>query len=217
MRIAVAIVAIAVSASACSDPEKARIKETTRPTYDKTTGKLTELTYDANKNGKIDTWTDMDGTRPLRSRMDLDEDGTLDRWEYYDDKGGLLKVGFSRKKDGKPDAWAFARADGKVDRIEVSSASDEKKIDRWEHYDPSRAGAAGESTGALTSAEEDTNADGKPDKWDTYDNGVVKTTAFDENFDGRPDRRLTYVDGRLALIESEPDAAGQFQKKVTVK
>ena len=45
----------------------------------------------------------------------------------------------------------------------------------------------------------------------------MKTTAFDEDFDGRPDRRLTYADGRLALIESEPDAAGQFQKKVTVK
>jgi hypothetical protein len=212
-----AVVAIALSAAACSDPEKERIKETTKPTYDKTTGKLTELTYDANKNGKIDTWTDMDGTRPLRSRMDLDEDGTLDRWEYYDDKGGLLKVGFSRKKDGKPDAWAFARADGKVDRIEVSSTSDERKIDRWEHYDPARAGGSGESAGALISAEEDTNHDGKADKWDTYENGVVKTTAFDENFDGRPDRRLTYTDGRLALIESEPDASGQFQKKVTVK
>jgi hypothetical protein len=212
-----AVLALALSGTACSDPEKERIKETTKPTYDKTTGKLTELTYDANKNGKIDTWTDMDGTRPLRSRMDLDEDGTLDRWEYYDDKGGLLKVGFSRKKDGKPDAWAFARADGKVDRIEVSSTSDERKIDRWEHYDPARAGGSGESAGALISAEEDTNHDGKADKWDTYENGVVKTTAFDENFDGRPDRRLTYTDGRLALIESEPDASGQFQKKVTVK
>ena len=217
MRMVLAIAVAAASVAACSNPEKERIKETTKPTYDKTTGKLTQLTYDANKNGKIDTWTDMDGTKPLRSRMDLDEDGTLDRWEYYDDKGGLVKVGFSRKKDGKPDAWAYARADGKVDRVEVSSTSDEGKIDRWEHYDPARAGAAGESSGALVAAEEDTNRDGKADKWETYENGAVKSTAFDEDFDGRPDRRLTYADGRLALIESEPDAAGQFQKKVTVK
>jgi hypothetical protein len=57
---------------------------------------LKELTYDANKNGRIDTWTDMDGTRPLRARIDRNEDGKLDRWEYYDEKGQLAKVGFSR-------------------------------------------------------------------------------------------------------------------------
>src|SRR3954451_19915942 len=143
----------AVVLSACSDPEKERIKETTRPTYDKTTGKLTELTYDRNKNGKIDTWTDMDGTRPIRSRSDLDEDGKLDRWEYYDEKGGLAKVGFSRKQDGKVDAWAFSGPDGSVARVEISLTGDERKIDRREFY----------QGGALVRAEEDTNGDGRID------------------------------------------------------
>ncbi len=201
----------------CSNPEQERIKETTRPTYDKTTGKLTQLTYDANKNGKIDTWTDMDGSRALRSRIDLDEDGTLDRWEYYDETGRLVKVGFSRKKDGKPDAWAFPRPDGTVDRIEVSSASDEKKIDRWEHYNPAPAAANGDVAGTLLAAEEDTNADGKPDKWETFANGALRTASFDENFDGTPDRRMTYSDGRLTSIESQPDGSGRFQKTVAVK
>ena len=191
----------------CSDPETARIKETTRPTYDKTTGKLTELTYDRNKNGTIDTWTDMDGTRPLRSRIDQDEDGKIDRWEYYDDKGGLLKVGFSRKNDGKADAWAFAGPDGKVQRVEISSTADDKKIDRWEHYEG----------GVLVSAEEDTNGDGRADKWETYEGGAIKTAAMDENGDGRPDRTLTYAGGALVLIESDPDASGTFRKRVTVK
>ena len=35
------------------------------PTYDSATGKLTQLTYDANRNGRVDTWTSMDGTQPL--------------------------------------------------------------------------------------------------------------------------------------------------------
>src|SRR3954467_9638346 len=118
MRAALVLAAIAVCLAGCSDPEKERIKETTRPTYDKTTGKLTQLTYDRNKNGKIDTWTDMDGTRPLRSRIDMDDDGKIDRWEYYDEAGKLLKVGFSRKGDGKPDAWAYSGPDGKVVRVE---------------------------------------------------------------------------------------------------
>ena len=208
---------ILLTVGGCSNPDQQRVKETTRPTYDKTTGKLTQLTYDANKNGTIDTWTDMDGSRPLRSRIDLDEDGTLDRWEYYDDTGGLVKVGFSRKKDGKPDAWAFPRGDGTVDRIEVSSTSEEKKIDRWEHYDPARAAANGDISGTLLAAEEDTNMDGKPDKWETFANGALKTASFDENFDGRPDRRMTYSDGRLVSIESQPDGSGRFQKTVAVK
>jgi hypothetical protein len=206
-RFCLAVVCTALVASACSDPERQRIKATTKPTYDKTTGKLTELTYDRNKNGRIDTWTDMDGTKPLRSRIDLDEDGTIDRWEYYGDKGELLKVGFSRKKDGKPDAWAYSDKDGKVERVEISSLANEHKIDRWEHYD---------ATG-LASAEEDTNGDGRIDRWETYAGGAMKTAAFDENGDGKPDRRLTYASGQLRLIESDPDNSGSYARTVTVK
>ena len=212
-----AALAAAFVLSACSDPEKERIKQTTVPTYDKTTGKLTELTYDRNKNGKIDTWTDMDGTKPLRSRIDLDEDGKIDRWEYYDASGKLVKVGFSRKNDGKPDAWAYSGPDGKVQRIEISSTVDEKKIDRWEYYDPSRVAANGDTTGALVRAAEDTNGDGRPDKWETYEHSAIASVEFDENFDGKPDRRLTYSKGALVLIESAPDASGTFTKRVAVK
>jgi hypothetical protein len=202
-----AVVCTALVASACSDPERERIRETTKPTYDKTTGKLTQLTYDRNKNGKIDTWTDMDGNRPLRSRIDLDEDGTIDRWEYYGDKGELLKVGFSRKKDGKPDAWAYSGAGGKVDRVEISSTCDEHKIDRWEHYDAS----------GLVNAQEDNNGDGRIDKWEAYAGGALKAAAFDENADGKPDRRLTYDNGQLTLIETDPNPSGTYAHKVAVK
>jgi antitoxin component YwqK of YwqJK toxin-antitoxin module len=202
-----AAASMAIGVTACADPDKERIKQTTQATYDQKTGKLTELTYDRNKNGKIDTWTEMDGARPVRSRSDLDEDGKIDRWEYYDDKGNLAKVGFSRKHDGRADAWAFSGPDGKVERIEISSTSDEKKIDRWEHYE----------NGILVRAEEDTNGDGRPDKWETYENGAVKTASMDENGDGKPDRRLTYAGGALVLIESEPDATGVYHKSVQVK
>ena len=203
----VLVCAALVAAAACADPDADRARKTTIPTYNKETGKLAELTYDRDKDGVIDTWTEMDGTRPLRSRIDLDEDGTIDRWEYYDEKGGLAKVGFSRAKNGKPDAWAYSGADGAVARIEISSAADEKKIDRWEFYDK----------GTLVRAEEDTDGDGKVDRWETFENGAVKTEAIDENKDGKPDRRLTYDRGALVLIESEPDASGAFTKRVDVK
>lgn len=196
-----------ILAAACSNHPPDPAKQTTRPSYDKTTGKLTQLTYDRNANGVIDTWTDMDGAKPLRSRIDANEDGRPDRWEYYDEAGKLLKVGFSRKDDGKPDAWAYAGADGSVERVEVSSKRDEKSIDRWEFY----------TGGQLARVEEDTNADGRVNVWETYEGGTLKTTTFDEDGDGRPDRRLSYRDGSLTLIESAPDASGAFTKRVDVK
>ena len=199
----------AALAAACSDPETTRLKETTIPTYDKSTGKLTELTYDMNKNGKIDTWTSMNGATPVLTRMDRDEDGTIDRWEYYDAGAKLVNVGFSRANAGKPDAWAYAGADvQQIERIEISSTADESKIDRWERYGPGNV---------LLEADEDTDQDGRADKWETYANGAVRTVAFDENKDGRPDRRLTYANGQLLRIESDPDASGKYTKVSEVK
>jgi hypothetical protein len=210
-----ALLLIPLCVFACSDPNSQRLRDTTRASYDSSTGRLKELTYDANNNGKVDTWTEMAGTRPLRARIDRNEDGRLDRWEYYDEKGQLTKVGFSRADDGTPDAWAFAGPEGKIVRVEVSSVRDETKIDRWERYDPAWTGADGR--GMLLAVEEDANRDGKPDKWETYEQGSLQTAAFDENYDSRPDRRFTYQAGALILIETEPDAAGRFTKQVRVK
>jgi hypothetical protein len=204
----VAVVLLAL-ASACSNPESERLKQTTLPTYDNATGKLKELTFDHNKNGRIDTWTEMDGARPVLTRMDRDEDGTVDRWEYYDQAGKLVKVGFSRATPGKPDAWAYSSAGPEqIERIEISSTGDANRIDRWERY------AAGN---VLIEADEDTDRDGRPDKWETFNSGVVATVAFDEDRDGRPDRRLTYRDGAVTIIESAPDASGKYTKRLEVK
>jgi hypothetical protein len=198
-----ALVAVCAACSTSGRPDKAGIT----PTYDKTSGRLTELAYDSNHNGIIDTWTEMDGARPLRSRIDRNEDGRVDRWEYYDDHAKLVKVGLSRRDDGRPDAWAFVGPDGKPRRIEISSTKDEKKIDRWEHYEKD----------TLVSAEEDTNHDGRVDKWESYEAGALKTAAFDENGDGKPDRRLVYADGVLVAIETDPDASGVFKARVSIK
>jgi hypothetical protein len=196
----------AAGAAACSDPERARLEATTKATYDERTGRLRELTSDANGNGRIDTWTEMDGARPVRSRSDRNEDGRDDRWEYYDGSGRLVKVGFSRRDTGKPDAWAEPGADGRISRILVSSAGEESKIDRWETYDPG-------APGVITAVEEDTNGDGRPDKWEQYAGGTLRAAQLDENGDGRADRRLTYEQGALVLIESDPDERGRYTKR----
>ena len=152
-----------LAAHACSDPERDRLKATTKPTYDTASGRLTELTFDANKNGKIDTWTEMDGKRPLRSRIDQNEDGRVDRWEYYDEQGKLVKVGYSASGGEKPDHWAYPDSSGRTERIESSSSADEKRIDKWERY----------ANGQLETVEFDENGDGRPDRRLTYRGAVL--------------------------------------------
>jgi hypothetical protein len=190
----------------CSFPGPSRENAAIAPTYDAATGKLKEMAYDSDHDGTVDTWTEMDGARPVRTRIDRNQDGKLDRWEYYDGSSRLVKVGYSRTDNGKVDAWAFAGADGAIERIEISSVADEGRIDRREHY----------RGGTITSAQEDSDHDGAPDRWEVYDAGVVKSVAFDENGDGKPDRRLTYAGGALATIETDPDRAGTFTKRLDV-
>ena len=69
----------------------------------------------------------------------------------------------------------------------------------------------------LTRVEEDSNADGLMDRFETYVNGALRAVEFDEKkpYDGKPDRRMTYSpEGALVLIETEPDGNGGYIKKV---
>ena len=139
--------------------------------------------------------------------------GRIDQWEEYGADGGLVKVGFSRSDNGN--GRRLGRFPGRMERyaqIEISSTGDEHQIDRWEYYDASLAGPDGR--GALIRAAQDTTHDGKPDRWETYENGVLKIVAFDENGNGSPDRRLTYAASGLLIIESDPDASGRFTRRV---
>jgi hypothetical protein len=210
----VVLIAAVVCATACARPGADGPEGSATASYDTATGRLKELAYDASRDGRTDVWTDMDGARALRSRVDRDGDGRIDRWEYYDDRQRLVKVGFSRAGDGVADAWAFSAPDGTVQRIEISSSRDEQQIDRIEYYE---ARGVVDRLGALVRADVDANRDGRIDRWETFAGGELHTIAYDENGDGVADRRLTYEAAALVLIESQPDGAGRFMKRVQLK
>jgi hypothetical protein len=149
--------------------------------YDKSSGKLSQLTVDAKKDGNPDIYSYMDGTKFVRIEIDNDEDGKIDRWEYYGADQKLEKVGSSRLNDGKQDLWAYQAADGSVAKIELSSKRD-GTIDRVEFYEK----------GALVRAEQDTDGDGRADKWETYADGTLATVGFDTKHTGAPDRVIDY-------------------------
>lgn len=107
--------------------------------YDDKTGRLKRLEVDTNKNGRIDTWTYMDGTRIDRIEIDRDENGKIDRWEYYVDRK-LEKVGTSTRGDGVVDEWAFQDSDGMLARVE-SDTNRDGRIDKWESFGAGHDGA----------------------------------------------------------------------------
>lgn len=171
------------------------------PGYDVFTGRLVQLSADQNGDGRIDQWTYLDGTRPLRGEADADADGRIDRWEYFDAQSALVAIGTSSRNDGIEDTWTRPAApDGEV-HVTHSRRRD-RSLDRHEFY-------RGQS---LVRAEEDTNADGAIDRWDRYEGGVLREAAFDTTFAaGRPNRRAVYdAQGRFVMVEADPEGDGTF-------
>jgi hypothetical protein len=195
---------VALSYGCAARPE--RSPERLQPEYDQSTGKLKLLKYDSKGDGKVDTWSYMDGPRIVRIEVDRDGDGRIDRWEYYRADRTLEKVGFSRANDGKEDAWSYAGPDGSVVRIDVSTHRN-GTIDRVEHYEAD----------VLVRAEEDTDGDGVLDKWETYEGSRLASISFDTTHHrGVPDRRLVYAaDGsaRAQAIAPALDPTPQGARK----
>lgn len=193
----VLVASLAALAAGCSSSQDRR---DIRATYDPSTGRLKRLVYDADKNGTPDTVAYMDGTRVLRIEIDKNEDGKVDRWEYYDADRKLVKVGRSREDNGQPDEWAYQAPDGSIARLEISTHRD-GKVDRWEYY----------TGGQLVRVEMDSDGDGRVDQWESYDQGHVVSIAFDTQHRGTPDRRLVYgTNGNVAEVEIDPDGNGHW-------
>jgi hypothetical protein len=191
---------VATALAACSSkPNAAAEKNRFNPVYDKTTGKLTMLKFDSKKDGKIDTWSYMDGTRIVRIEIDRDGDGKIDRWEYYTPDQKVEKIGLSRENDGQVDAWAYPAPDGSIGRMEISTERD-GKVTRTEYY----------QGGVISRAEEDTKGAGRIDKWETYGDGALKIVAFDDLQRGAPTRRLIYAPDGSVRVEVDPKGIGSF-------
>src|SRR4030095_10454352 len=96
---------------------------------------------------------------------------------------------------------------GVLQRMEMSTARD-GRFDRVEFYEGGR----------LASSADNTNRDGRPDKWDSYRivpapagqpvDYTITATAFDDSGSGRPERRFVY--GRDGAIDrGETDSKGE--------
>ncbi len=183
---AIVCAALGVSVFAgCVEPSvDSAAAERVAPEYDKATGRLTKIAYDADGNGVADTWAYMDGARLTRLEADENENGRIDRWEYYPTTAAAAKVPPERIERSTTD-------DGRVTRREFFEGTDMVRVeedtdgngatDKWETY----------SNGVLSVLALDTTGDGKPDR-----------------------RLLYHPDGSLDRIEVDPAGSGQFRRLV---
>jgi len=162
-----------------------------KPVYNQTTGRLEQLTADRDGDGKVDTRAYMSGVHLRYIEVDLDHDGRPDRWEYY-----------SPGPQGRPEDGPRLDKGAVLARADEARGPDNKTITRREFYDH----------GVLSRVEEDTDFDGRLDKWEWYEDGGLVRIDLDLAGTGKPDRRMIYKNGRLDHVETDVKGDGTFVK-----
>jgi hypothetical protein len=159
----------------------------TTPIYNKDTGRLETIISDHDGDGRPDTWAHMDGAVVKSIEIDRDGDGRPDRWEYY----------MPAPADGPKGGPASL-----LDHADEANGPDRTKVTRREFF----------VKGVLQRTEEDTDFDGKIDKWEYYEGTVLTRVEFDLSGHGYPDRRLIYgPDGNVIRVEMDTRGDGKFE------
>jgi hypothetical protein len=180
------LVASAGATLSCGAPGKPVARDGVVPSYDAQTGRLEQISYDRNKNGKPDAWLFMDGSKVTRAELDENDDGVVDRWEHYGTNAPSTSGPIPR---------------GELVRAEQDTRF-EGKVSRWEKYEGGR----------LATVEEDASGDGRPDKWETWTAGTLSEVALDTRGRGKPDRRIVYpADGSAPQMLVDEAGDGTFR------
>ena len=178
----------ALSATACQRPAAPPATAGgATPVYNKQTGRLEQLLSDKDGDGKIDTRAHMDGVRLKMIEIDQNGDERPDRWEYY---VPAPKVGATASQPGAT----------VIERVE-EAAGQSGAITRREFY----------VEGVIARTEEDTDLDGRFDKWEQYEAGQLMRVDLDLKGQGFASRRLLYrADGQFDRVEDDADGDGKF-------
>lgn len=107
---------------------------------------------DLNHDGKIDDWRFYNDEGQIsKEELDFDFDGKVDETRYYT-AGVVTEKAMGYKFDEKPEVWKFYDNKGFLIRMEADQDGDEA-VDFWEYYEK----------GVLERVEKDTDKDGKAD------------------------------------------------------
>lgn len=134
---------------------------------------------DANGDGKPDIFIVRDGSREVCRAVDLNFDGVVDSYSYFDAGGQLRRRENDYDKDGQIDEIITFKG-GQIAEKDQSTAL-AKKLDTWDFY----------QAGVLMRTERDSNGDGIIDQWWEYPKPGCPLIHADMNNDGRPDPGAT--------------------------
>ena len=134
---------------------------------------------DANGDGKADIFIVREGGREVCRAVDLNFDGVIDAYSYFDSSGQLRRRENDYDKDGKIDEIITFKA-GQIAEKDQSTAL-ALHLDTWDFY----------QAGALVRTERDSNGDGVIDQWWEYPKPGCPLIHADVNNDGRPDPGAT--------------------------
>jgi hypothetical protein len=134
---------------------------------------------DANGDGKPDITIVREGGREVCRAVDLNFDGVIDAYTYFDSSGQLRRRENDYDKDGQIDEISTFKA-GQIAEKDQSTAL-ARHLDTWDFY----------QAGALVRTERDSNGDGIIDQWWEYPKPGCPMIHADVNNDGRPDPGAT--------------------------
>jgi hypothetical protein len=136
------------------------------------------VAFDANADGKPEIIRVMDGPRELCRAIDINMDGTIDVFAYYDASGQQRRRESGFDRDALPDEISYYE-NGQLVRKERETNND-RKIDTWDYY----------QGGRLAREERDSAGDGYVNQWWAFnrpDRPECAVVMTDGDNDGKPD------------------------------
>ncbi|MEO6602146.1 MAG: hypothetical protein ABIQ16_19855 [Polyangiaceae bacterium] len=134
---------------------------------------------DVNGDGKPDITIVLENGREVCRAVDLNFDGVIDSYSYFDASGQLRRRENDYDKDGQIDEISLFKG-GQIAEKDQSTAL-ARHLDTWDFY----------QAGVLARTERDSNGDGVIDQWWEYPKPGCPLIHADVNNDGRPDPGAT--------------------------
>ncbi len=135
---------------------------------------------DANADGKAEVTIVKGKTgRPACQATDLNLDGHIDTYTYYDDAGGVRRREYDFDRDGAIDQIITYAAGTPVSSERATLLAN--RLDTWDFY----------KNGVLARTERDSDSDALVDQWWEYTKAGCPLIHTDANQDGKPDPGTT--------------------------
>lgn len=151
---------------------------------------------DANNDGKPDVSIVRDGGREVCRAVDLNFDGQIDSWTYFDASGQVRRRERDYDRDGRVEEISLYQGGVLVEQHRATTLT--HRLDTWHYY----------KAGEIARTERDSDGDEIVDQWWEYQSKKCPLIHSDVDGDGRPDPGAT-VDYCKATGYVPPERPGQ--------